>query len=57
MTCYKCGKAIKGKQRMVVSVPSNLAKSLGDFDKNYHEKCYQLAELEAKLLLENKEGE
>ena len=50
LSCYECGKAIKGKA--VHIVPSNLAISLGkDFPRSYHPACYRKLGREASKAL------
>jgi len=50
VSCYECGKAIKGKAVHVV--PSNLSISLGtDFPRSYHPACYRKLGKEAEKIL------
>lgn len=54
LTCYRCGKQIKGK--VVHHVPSILAIRLGvDSQKAFHPVCYVQAEAEAAIELRSEE--
>lgn len=55
LTCYHCGKGIKGK--VTRYVPPIIAIQLGaDFCKSFHPDCYQKAEDEAAHELRTMNG-
>ena len=47
ITCFECGKSIKGKA--VLIQPSILACRLGDFARSYHPGCYRKANKQAEI--------
>ncbi len=50
LTCYHCGKLVKGEA--VHTVPANIQIMLGlDFPKAWHPGCYKKAEAEAEAEL------
>lgn len=53
LTCYECGKIIKGK--VIHHVPTMIEIELGtDFQKAFHPKCYDRAEEKARIELQEK---
>jgi len=49
LTCYRCGLGIKG--RVTHHNPSNLSRTLGDFERAFHPSCYVEEDREAELKL------